>query len=69
MFSFEFPPLLWLHHMVCSILVSQPGIEPVLPAVEVESPNHWTAREFLAFMFRSMIHLNYIFELGDRGRG
>ena len=27
-------------------LSSRPGIEPVPPAVEVQSPNHWTAREF-----------------------
>ena len=27
-------------------LSSQPGIEPVPPAVEAQSPNHWTAREF-----------------------
>ena len=26
-------------------LSSPPGIEPVLPAVEAWSPNHWTARE------------------------
>ena len=31
---------------VCRILVSQPGIEPVPPAVEAQSPNHWTSREF-----------------------
>ena len=29
------------------ILVPQPGIEPGPPAVEAQSPNHWTAREFL----------------------
>ena len=28
------------------ILVPWPGIEPVPPAVEAQSPNHWTAREF-----------------------
>ena len=28
------------------ILAPQPGMEPVLPAVEAQSPNHWTAREF-----------------------
>ena len=27
------------------ILVPQPGIEPMLPAVEARSPNHWTTRE------------------------
>ena len=28
------------------ILVPQPGIERLPPAVEARSPNHWTAREF-----------------------
>ena len=31
------------------ILVPQPGIEPVLPALEVWSLNHWTAREVSKF--------------------
>ena len=30
----------------CGILVSRPGIEPVPPAVEAWSPNHWTTKEF-----------------------
>ena len=30
----------------CGILVPRPGVEPVPPAVEAQSPNHWTAREF-----------------------
>ena len=29
------------------ILVPLPGMEPVPPAVEPRSPNHWTTREFL----------------------
>lgn len=29
--------------MVCGILATSSGIEPVSPAVEVPSPNHWTA--------------------------
>ena len=29
----------------CGILVPQPGIEPVPPALEARSLNHWTARE------------------------
>ena len=37
---------LWLCCEVCGILVPQPGIEPMLPAVEAQSPKHWTAREF-----------------------
>ena len=27
------------------ISVLQPGKDPMLPALEVQSPNHWTARE------------------------
>ena len=32
--------------MVCGILVPPPEIEPVTPAVEAQSPNDWTTREF-----------------------
>ena len=32
-------------YSACGILVPLRGIEPVLPAVEVRSFNHWTARE------------------------
>ena len=35
----------WLHHAAFGILVLQPEIEPVPPAVEAQSLNHWTARE------------------------
>lgn len=31
--------------MAYGILVSQPGMEPLLPAVETQSLNHWIARE------------------------
>ena len=37
----------WLCHTSCEILVPQPGTEPGPWAVWVQSPNHWTAREFL----------------------
>ena len=33
--------------MACGILVPQPGIKPVIPALEAWSLNHWTAREVL----------------------
>ena len=36
-----------LHGM---LLVSQPGIESVPPALEVQSLNHWTAREVSHFL-------------------
>ena len=35
----------WLCHGACRILVLQPGIKPVSPAVEEQSPNHWTTKE------------------------
>ena len=34
-------------HTAYKILVPQPGIKSTLPAVEVQSLNHWTAREVL----------------------
>ena len=37
--------LFWPHHAACGILVPQPGIKPVTPAMEVWSLNHWTSRE------------------------
>ena len=36
----------WLRRAACRILVPQPGIEPIPFAVEAQSPNLWTAREF-----------------------
>ena len=36
---------LWLYYTACGISAPHPGIEPVLPAVEALSLNHWTARE------------------------
>ena len=44
----------WLHHTACGILVPHLGIEPMPPAVEAWSLNHWTNREVLYkcnFMF------------------
>ena len=34
-----------LHHRACRILVPQPRIQPMSPAVKGQSPNHWTTRE------------------------
>ena len=41
----------WPHLAACEILVPQPGIEPGTLAVQAQSPNHWTAREFLIINF------------------
>ena len=47
------PSFLYLFgQAACRILVPWPGIEPVPPAVEVWSPNHWTTREFLLVYFK-----------------
>ena len=43
--------------MACRIFVSQLGIEPMIPAVEVWSLNHWTAREAPEFHVLSHFHL------------
>ena len=34
---------IWSCHVACRTLVPQPGIKPKPPAVEAQSPNHWTA--------------------------
>ena len=53
-FSMAFSPLplvvlffflFWPCCAACRILVPRPGIEPMLPAVEAQILNHWTARE------------------------
>ena len=44
-FFFSFFFLFWPQQEACRILAPQPGIKPVPPAVEAQSPNHWTARE------------------------
>ena len=49
-FSFPSPyPIFfffWPHRKACGISVPQSGIEPAPSAVKVQSPNHWTSREF-----------------------
>ena len=39
-----------LHCMACGILVPQPGIEPVAPALGAQSLNHWATREVLLML-------------------
>ena len=41
---------LFLATVACGSLVPQPGIEPVLPALEAQNLNHWTAREVPAVL-------------------
>ena len=49
----------WPYHPACGLLITPPGIESVLPAVEVQSLNDWTAREVL--VPRLLITTCYIF--------
>ena len=45
---------LWLCYTACGILVPQPGMNHAPLAVEVQSANHWTAREVPYFLFFKM---------------
>ena len=49
--------------MACGIVVPQPGIEPVLLAVEAWSLDHWTTREVLD-QWILMQHIVKIFHIG-----
>ena len=40
---FFFP--FFYHTMGMGILIPQPGMEPVIPAWEMQTLNHWTTRE------------------------
>jgi len=50
---FGFCSFSWLRLEAWGILVPPPGIEPVSPALEAWSLNHWTAREVPRFVFWS----------------
>lgn len=43
--------IFWLHCIACSILVPQAAIKLCPLAVEVQSHNHWTAREFPGILY------------------
>ena len=49
--GFHFLSFLGLQFMASRILVPGPGIEPVPPAMEVESPNHWITKEVPGLVF------------------
>ena len=53
----------WPCRMTCGILVSQPGIEHRPLAVSMQSPNHWTTREFprQGFFLNKSIYFIYLF--------
>ena len=46
-------------HAACGILVSWPGIEPMW---KLQSPNHWTAREFPKGSWNLMSELEVHFQ-------
>ena len=50
-FLFNFNFNFWLHCAACGILVPQPGIEPVPPALEVQSLNYRSAKEVPSLLF------------------
>ena len=53
-----------LHHMAYGILVPQPGIEHVPPALVSWSLNHWTTREVLYFViFITIIMFSYVIRM------
>ena len=47
----------WLCHTASGILLSRPGMGPTPPAVEAQSPNHWTTREVPILPFLHTISL------------
>ena len=47
----------WPCHVACGILVPQPRIEPMLPATEAQSLNHWTTREVRCMVFDFLLRL------------
>ena len=49
----------WLHHTACRVLVPRPGIEPMPRAVEVQSRNHWTAREVPRFLIKWFTEISF----------
>ena len=51
LFLFFYVFYLFFGHAAFGILVPRPGIEPVPPALEAWSLNHWTAREVPVLLF------------------
>ena len=45
--------------MACGILVLQPGIKPVPPALEGPSPNYWTTKEAPILSFLTNVRWNF----------
>ena len=52
---------LFFGYTACGILVPQPGIEAMPPALEVWSLNHWTTREVLSSVISLTLELLCVF--------
>ena len=51
----------WLHLVARGILIPQARIEPVPPALEAQSLNHWRAREVPLWLFKCYFTLFYFY--------
>ena len=49
-----------LRQAACEILVSAPGFEPVPPALEAQSLNHWATRELPLKQVLKNINMSHI---------
>ena len=59
----------WPHHVECRILIPRPRNGSMPPAVEAQSPNHWTAREVLLVIFIFLVlgfYLNSFIQINQR---
>ena len=56
-----FPGVGGPHPVAFGILVSWPGMEPMPPALEMQSLNHWTAREVPPMIFFYGDHIKCIY--------
>ena len=54
-------------YAACGVLAPQPGIEPVPPALEVQSPNHWTSREVPRLEFEQIL-IRSLLTSGGKGK-
>ena len=56
----------WSPRAACGILVPQPEIKPVPPALGAQSLNHWTAREVPILVFFNTDIFNISFKEARR---
>ena len=57
--------MFWPCHMACGTLVRRPGIKLASPAVEAQSPNHWTTREVLKYTALISLGLSFSVHLEE----